>query len=131
VESPEVVLSEDGFAVDFASSAFEAPDFVRERWAVSASVLALASASASEARLAAASRSSESFLAARSLAALFRDRRSSAAAEEASSERRCEAACACARSLPASAGVLLSTSAAKSSFPGDGSDLADFCGGAP
>jgi hypothetical protein len=126
--SGEAVSSDDGFAVDFVSSVFEA-DFVRERWAASAL------ASASEARLAAASRLSESFLAARSDAAAFCDRRLSAAAE-ASSERRCAADCACARSLPVrslavSAAVLLSTSAAKLSFPGDGSDLADFCGGAP
>jgi hypothetical protein len=43
-------------------------------------------------------------------------------------ERRCEADCCSARSLPLSAGLLLSTSAAKLSFPDDWSGLAGFGG---
>jgi hypothetical protein len=59
----------------------------------------------------------------------------SAAVADASSERRCVADCGCAgevaRSLLVSAGVLLSISAPKLSFPDDWSDRAGLCGGAP
>jgi hypothetical protein len=115
--------SEFDFAVDFASSVFEAPDLVLERWTASV----FESALASERCLIAASRSSESFCAALSAAAALRDCLRSAAAD-ASSERRRDADCSCAvefaRSLLASAAVLLSTSAPKLSFPGDWSGRA-------
>ena len=58
----------------------------------------------------------------RSAARRRRDRRSSAATE-ASSERRCAVERSCARSADVSVGALLSTRAAKLSFPGDGADL--------
>lgn len=134
-ESPGEVSLEDGFAVDLVS-VFEPPDFAFEPWAASALALALAFALASalalafawERWLSAASRLSER--AAWSVAALSRDRLPSATADELSG-RRCEAVCSGARSLPVSAAVLLSTSAAKLSFPGDGSVLAALGGGAP
>jgi hypothetical protein len=122
--------SEFDFAVDFASSVFEASDLVLERWTASV----FASALASERCLIAASRLSESFCAALSADAAWRDCLRSAAAE-ASSERRRDADCSCAvefaRSLLVSAAVLLSTSAPKLSFPGDGSERAGLGGGAP
>src|ERR1700738_2863297 len=55
-------------------------------------------------------------------AALLRERLSSAATE-ASSERRCAVERSCARSADVSVGALLSTRAAKLSFPGDGAAL--------
>jgi hypothetical protein len=122
--------SESDFAVDFASSVFEAPDLVLVRWTASV----CASALVSERCLIAASRSSESFCAALSADAALRDCLRSAAAD-ASSERRRDADCSCAvefaRSLLVSAAVLLSTSAPKLSFPGDGSERAGRGGGAP
>jgi len=60
---------------------------------------------------------------------LSRDRLLSAVAD-ASSERRCADDCSCARSLPAATAALLSTSAAKLSFPGNWSGRAGFGGGA-
>ena len=129
------VVSEDGLSVGFSVPAFEALDFVLDRWtaAVLASASALAEALASESCLVVASRLSELFLAVWSADAVSRDRVLSAVGA-ASSERRCDADCCCAvevgRSLPASVAVLLSTSAPKLSFPDDWSDLTDLCGGA-
>ncbi|HXL28469.1 MAG TPA: hypothetical protein VN968_04155 [Bradyrhizobium sp.] len=110
---------EDGFAVDFVSSVFEVSDFALERWAPSAFALAsaLALASASE-RCLAALRSPESAPAVWSAAEVSRDRLMSAVVDV-SSERRCGADGSGARPLLlVSAVALLSTSAAKLSFPG-------------
>jgi hypothetical protein len=123
---------EDAFAVDFVSSAFEVPDFALERWAPSAFALAsaLALVSASE-RCLAVLRSPESALAVWSAAEVSRDRLMSAAADV-SSERRCGADGSGARALlPVSAVALLSTSAAKLSFPGGCSVRAGLGGGEP
>jgi hypothetical protein len=109
------VSSEAGLSLDLAAALFELPDFDPDGSTVSSR------ASASE-RCPAAARSSESLRAARSAAALLRDRLSSAATE-ASSERRCAVERSCARSADVSVGALLSTRAAKLSFPGDGADL--------
>jgi len=131
-ESAPEVLSEDGLSVDFSVPAFEALDFALDRWTAAVLASALAAALASESCLAVASRSSELFRAAWSEDAAPRERVLSAVAA-ASSERRCDADCCCAvevaRSLPVSAAALLSTSAPKRSFPDDGSDLTDLCGG--
>jgi hypothetical protein len=121
---------EDAFAVDFVSSAFEVPDFALKRWAPSALASALALVSASE-RCLAVLRSPESALAVWSAAEVSRDRLMSAAADV-SSERRCGADGSGARALlPVSAVALLSTSAAKLSFPGGCSVRAGLGGGEP
>jgi hypothetical protein len=125
---------EDGFAVDFVSSVFEVSDFALERWVPSAFVFvfafALASALASE-RCFAALRSPESALAVWSAAEVSRDRLMSAAADV-SSERRCGADGSGARPLLlVSAVALLSTNAAKLSFPGGWSDRAGLGGSEP
>jgi hypothetical protein len=131
-ESAAEVLSEAGLSVDFSVPAFEALDFALDRWTAAVLAAALAAALESESCLAVASRSSELFRAAWSEDAASRERVLSAVAA-ASSERRCDADCCCAvevaRSLPVSAAALLSTSAPKRSFPDDGSDLTDLCGG--
>jgi hypothetical protein len=136
LESAAGLSLEDGFAVDFVSSVFEVSDFALERWVPSAFVFAFAFAfasalaSASE-RCLAALRSPESALAVWSAAEVSRDRLMSAAADV-SSERRCGADGSGARPLLlVSAVALLSTSAAKLSFPGDWSDRAGLGGGEP
>jgi hypothetical protein len=130
LESAAGLSLEDGFAVDFVSSVFEVSDFALERWVPSAFALASALASASE-RCLAALRSPESALAVWSAAEVSRDRLTSAAADV-SSERRCGADGSGARPLLlVSAVALLSTSAAKLSFPGDWSDRAGLGGGEP
>jgi hypothetical protein len=82
--------------------------------------------------LALASRSSEFLRAVWSAAVASRDRALSAAVADASSERCRDEDCCCAveagRSLLASAGVLLSTSAPKLSLPDDWSARAGFGG---
>src|ERR1019366_1237379 len=90
------VVSEDGLSVGFSVPAFEALDFVLDRWtaAVLASASALAEALASESCLVVASRLSELFLAVWSADAVSRDRVLSAVGA-ASSERRCDADCCC------------------------------------
>jgi hypothetical protein len=123
---------DDESAVDFAASSFEAVDFVRERWGPSVLALLLAS----EDCPAGASWLFELFLADWSAAELSRGGLLSAAVDV-SLDRRGAADCSCAmaaaRSLAAAAAAaLLSTSAAKLSFPADrsGVDRAGL-GGAP
>jgi hypothetical protein len=134
LESAAGLSLEDGFAVDFVSSVVEVSDFALERRVPSAFVFAFAFASAlasASERCLAALRSPESALAVWSAAEVSRDRLMSAAADV-SSERRCGADGSGARPLLlVSAVALLSTSAAKLSFPGDWSDRAGLGGGEP
>jgi len=127
----EANFSAGFFSVGRAMPAVRAVDLAPD--CLAASVLALAATLASERCRAVASPWSELFPAAWPAGAGSRDRLPSAAAD-ASSARRCDADCCCAvafaRSLPASAGPLLSISAWKPLFPCDGSGFADFGGAA-